>query len=107
MYISVCLNFLPRIAARINVEVKELYGIVKEHKPEHEFYEGCEGVAFDIDPDLKYRLLIAIDSLLFELNSVCELMGQFFEQLHTLANKPITFPVLSILITNQAFLAWP
>lgn len=89
MYISVRLKFLPRIADRINTEAKELYKLVKTHKPEHEFCEDCEGVAFDINNDLKYRLLIDIDSLLFELNSVCELTGQFFEQLHTLAKKPM------------------
>lgn len=89
LYISVRLSFLPRIVSRINIEVKELYEIVKKHKPEHEYCEGREGVAFDIDNDLKYRLLIDIDSLLFELNSLCELKEQFFERLHTLANKPM------------------
>ncbi|MEX2163824.1 MAG: hypothetical protein WD823_06235 [Sulfuricaulis sp.] len=89
LYISVRLNFLPRIVSRINTEVKELYEIMKTHQPKHEFCEGIEGVSFDIDNNLKYQLLIDIDSLLFELNSVCELKGQFFEQLHTLANKPM------------------
>jgi hypothetical protein len=85
VYISARLNFLPRIVSRINVEVVALIEAVKTHKPEHVFSKTHEGVAFTVDDDLKYRLLIDIDSLLFELNSLCELMGQFFEQLHILA----------------------
>jgi len=85
LYISTRLNFLPRIVSRINTEVVKLLEAVKAHKPEHEFSEKHEGVAFVFDDDLKYQLLIDIDSLLFELNSLCEMMGQFFEKLHVLA----------------------
>ena len=89
LYISIRLNFLPRIVSRINTEVQTLYEIVKTHRPEHEFCEDIEGVSLDIDNNLKYQLLIDIDSLLFELNSVCELKKQFFTKLHALANKPM------------------
>jgi hypothetical protein len=89
VYISTRLNFLPRIASRIKSEVMALVEAIKTHKPKHEFSENCEGVAFAIDNDLKYQLLIDIDSLLFELNSLCELMGQFFERLHALAGTSI------------------
>ncbi len=89
VYISTRLNFLPRIVSRINIEVKTLLEDVELHKPEHESSENNEGTAFPIDNDLKYHLLIDIDSILFELNSLCELMGQFFEQLHTLSGKPM------------------
>lgn len=85
VYISTRLNFLPRIVSRINSEVMALVEAVTTHKLEHEFSENCEGVAFAADNDLKYYLLIDIDSLLFELNSLCELMNQFFERLHALA----------------------
>jgi len=85
VYISVRLNILPRIVSRINAEVAELIKAVETHTAEHEFTEKSEGVAFNIDDDLKYQLLIDIDSLFFELNSLCELMGQFFDQLHDLA----------------------
>jgi len=98
VYISVRLNFLPRIVSRINTEVMSLVEAVKTHKPEHQFSEKCEGVAFAIDDNLKYQLLIDIDSLLFELNSLCEMMRQFFEQLHALAgtSMPKENPGLSI-----------
>lgn len=90
VYISARLNFLPRIVSRINAEVVSLIDVVKTHKAEHVFSENCEGVAFPIDDDLKYQLLIDIDSLLFELNSLCELMGQFFERLHALAGTSMS-----------------
>jgi hypothetical protein len=89
VYISARLNFLPRIVDRINSEVMALIEAVKTHKPEHEFSENCEGVAFAINDDLKYHILIDIDSLLFELNSLCELMCKFFAGLHVLAGKPM------------------
>ena len=87
VYISTRLNFLPRIVSRVNSEVATLISAVKTHTQEHEFSAKSEGASFQIDDDLKYQLLVDLDSLLFELNSVCELMGQLFEQLHKLAGK--------------------
>ena len=85
VYISVRLNMLPRIASRIKNEVAELISALGSRTEEHEFTAEKEGYAFSIDDNLKYQLLIDIDSLLFELNSLCELMTQFFEKLHLLA----------------------
>ncbi len=64
LYISVRLNFLPRIVSRINTKVVKLLEAVTAHKPEHEFFEKYECAAFDFDDDLKYQFLIDIDSLL-------------------------------------------
>lgn len=91
VYISTRLNFLPRIISLINADAIKLYEALQAHKPEHEFNEGNKekAKAFDIDNDLKYSLLISIDSLLFELNSVCELKMKLFEKLHVLADKPM------------------
>lgn len=85
VYISVRLNMLPRISSRIRGEVAELIAALGTRTEEHEFTAKKEGYAFSIDDNLKYQLLIDIDSLLFELNSLCELMAQFFENLHSLA----------------------
>ena len=46
-----------------------------------------DGYAFPIDDDLKYELLVDIDSLLFELNSCCELMTKLFEGLYQHVGK--------------------
>lgn len=89
VYISVRLNMLPRVASRIRQEVAVLIKAVGSRTAEHEFTTRKEGYAFKIDDDLKYQLLIDIDSLLFELNSLCELMTQFFENLHSLAGAQI------------------
>lgn len=111
VYISVRLNFLPRIVSRINTKVVALVESVKTHKAEHEFSEKCEGVAFAIDDDLKYQLLIDIDSLLFELNSLCEMMGKFFERLHGLAgtsmpNKNPGLSIKSVLVKANQDSSW-
>ena len=88
-YISIRLNILPRIVSRINLEVKELFLLSENHESGHEFYKGTRGYAFTIDDNLKYSLLADIDAILFELNSVCELMSSLFEKLYFHAGKPI------------------
>lgn len=85
--ISTRLNFLPRIIYRVNTSVYKLYDVVAQRRPEQEFSQTTEGVAFDVDNNLKYELLVDLDSLLFELNSVCELMGKLFEGLHNHAGQ--------------------
>ena len=74
LFISTRLNILPRIIARINREVEELFIASQNHEISHEFSDGKQGYAFTVDANLKYNLLADIDSILFELNSVCELM---------------------------------
>jgi hypothetical protein len=87
--ISTRLDMLPRIVHRINVEVNKVYETTKAHQKEHVFTESKEGYAFSIEENLKFNLLIDIDSLLFELNSVCELMTSLFFVLYTHIGKNI------------------
>ena len=88
-HISTRLDFLPRIVKRLNYRVVYLYEAISNRGREHEFCQGVDSVAFDFDSDLKFELLIDLDSLLFELNSVCELIGRLFESLHTHAGQPM------------------
>lgn len=85
IYITVRLNMLPRIWSRIEKEVIKLIAALGSRTEKHEFSSKKEGCAFTIDDDLQYWLLIDIDSLLFELNSLCELMTHFFKKLHSLS----------------------
>ncbi len=78
LHVSTRLNILPRSIRRLNVGVTELYSASTNHKPEHVFSKGTEGAALHIDNDLKYEILCDVDSLLFELNSLCELMTNLF-----------------------------
>lgn len=89
LYISIRLDMLPRIIERINKQCKQLYEEIEGRGPEHESSEEKNGFSFDIDDDLKYSLLVDIDSLLFELNSCCELMTRLFETLFKHAGKAI------------------
>lgn len=97
-YISLRLNMLPRIIKRINVQCKQLYEKVGERKPEHEFSEIKSGVAFGIDNDLKYNLIIDINALLYELNSCCGFMTALFESLYKHVGKPIKMNSAGLLI---------
>jgi hypothetical protein len=87
--ISTRLDMLPRIVNRINSEVYQVFEAMKTHKKEHIFTEQREGYVFDIEENLKFNLLIDIDSLLFELNSLCELMSSLFFELYTHTGKNI------------------
>jgi hypothetical protein len=80
---------LPRIVNRINDEVNKVYKATKTHGKEHVFTLQKEGYVFDIDDNLKFNLLLDIDSLLFELNSVCELMTSLFYVLYTNIGRQI------------------
>ncbi len=71
------------------MEVKQLYRSAENHESKHVYQNDVEGYAFKIDNDLKYNLLIDIDSILFELNSVCDLMSSLFEKLYLFSGKSI------------------
>lgn len=96
--ISTRLDILPRIVHRINEEVNEVYKTTKAHNKEHIFTELKEGDAFDIEENLKFNLLIDIDSLLFELNSICELMTSLFFVLYTHIGKIIKKKEVGLII---------
>ena len=87
--ISTRLDMLPRIVSRINNEVEEIYTLVKNHDGKNISTPYSEGYAFNIDNNLIYNLLTDIDSLFFELNSVCEIMTNLFYELYTNVGRQI------------------
>lgn len=111
VYISTRLNILPRIVNRINAEVIELFKLAERHEESHVFTKMTEGYALRIDNDLKYRILCDIDSLLFEINSVCELMSKLFESLYshagkTLEKKKVGLKIKSIIENAKQNPSW-
>jgi hypothetical protein len=98
--ISTRLDMLPRVVHRINEEVNDVYKATKGHKEEHIFTQKREGYVFDIDEILKFNLLVDIDSLLFELNSVCELMASLFLELYTHIGRSIKKKEVGLIIKN-------
>ncbi len=90
LHLSTRLTMLPRIYKRINDECSTLYATIGARKPHHEWTATHQGSVFPIDEELKYNLLIDIDSLLFEVNSCCELIRKFFVSLHRHIEKPIS-----------------
>ncbi len=89
LHVSLRLNILPRVVKRVNSNTLLLYRIIREHGPEYVSTEAIRGYAFPVDDDLKYSLLADIDALLFELNSVCELMKNLFGLLQAHIGRPI------------------
>jgi len=82
IHISTRLNFLPRIVENFNRDVVTIYDAISQRNTENDSTNNVEGVALRVDRDLIYNLLINIDSLLFEHNSVCDLMSKLFEDIH-------------------------
>jgi hypothetical protein len=75
LYIATRLDMLPRIARRIGEERKLLYEAIRKHGPQHIVTPGYarQRLAFTVDEDLKFNLMIDIDSMLFEVHSCCEI----------------------------------
>lgn len=88
IYISTRLNMLPRIIQRINSGWHTLYSEIKSYDEKYVFSTGKEGFALPVNDNVKFQLLIDIDSFLFETNSCSELMAEFFFQLLRHGNIP-------------------
>lgn len=89
LHLSTRLTMLPRIYRRINEGSTAIRSSVVNRQPHHESGPGHEGYAFDLDDDLKFNFLLDLDSLLFELNSVCGLITHLFELSYSHAGRPL------------------
>lgn len=83
IHLSTRLNLLPWIVHRVNEGAYSLYDAASRSSDEHQFTPGKAGIALRVDDCVKYCLLADLDSLLFELNAVCESMLNFFERVYT------------------------
>lgn len=77
LHISIRINMLQDIQRRIRLGYDLLYNVIITHEPKHIFTKNKEGYALNIDHNKLYNFLIDIDSILFEINSCCELIGNF------------------------------
>ena len=89
LHLSTRLTMLLRIYRRINEGSTAIRSFVATRQPHHESTPTHEGYAFDLDDDLKFNFLLDLDSLLFELNSVCDLITHLFELLYSHAGRPL------------------
>jgi hypothetical protein len=87
VHISTRLNLVPRVIQRINEGTAAVNAAVAARPTGHEFSPDTQAYALRIDKNLKFRLLLDIDSLLFEMNSLYELWCEFFKALHIHAAK--------------------
>jgi hypothetical protein len=87
LHISIRLNLIPRVIRRIDEGVAAVNDTVAARPPGHESSATTEGYSLPIDDNLKYELLLDIDSLLFELKSLYELWEEFFKALHNHLKK--------------------
>ena len=62
---------------------------MKNHDDKNVTTSSSEGYAFNLNNNLIFNLLIDIDSIIFELNSVCEIMKTLFYELYTNVGRQI------------------
>lgn len=89
IHLSTRLTMLPRVYRRISKGAEAIRSSIATRTPDHESTPTHEGYSFDLDENLKFSFLLDLDSLLFELNSVCELLTTFFELSHTCAGRSL------------------
>lgn len=89
LHITTRLNMIPLIVNRINSEVSQIYRVARNYADEDISTESRRGHAVRIDKDLLHSSLADIDAILFELNSLCELMARLFEKLYAHVGRPI------------------
>ena len=73
--ISRKLDFIPIIIYRLNKNTAELLSHVSKRNKKNDKY------AFEVNEWLVHKILIDIDSFLFEINSCCELMRELVEKI--------------------------
>jgi hypothetical protein len=86
LHISTRLDILPFVVSRLNSEVEQIYKSVSNYGEEFIFTKNKDDAyAFPMSEkrEIVLYLLADIDALLFETNSVCELMTKFFESLYS------------------------
>lgn len=83
--ISDRLTFLPIVLKRLDIAEKNIYGqtngYTKEYECTHDKDEN-EFPGYAINDSVKFEFIIVFDSLLFELNSVCELINKFIKMIY-------------------------
>ena len=82
IHISTRINMLPYIIKRINLGWNELYEQVREHEDKYVYEKNKDGYAIRVNEELKYQLIIDIDSFLFETNSCAELIRNFLSEIY-------------------------
>ena len=87
-FISIKLNVIARVVARVNEGSQELYRAAQGHDQSHVFTAGHQGYAFRVNNDLKYGLISDIDAFLFEVNSCAELIKDLVKGIFTHLGMP-------------------
>jgi hypothetical protein len=89
LYIATRIDMLRRVTDRINQEYTDLCSEVKKHTSSHVFTLTQTAHAFDVDEDLKFHLLVDIDSLMFEAYACCDITTKCVELVYNHIGKHI------------------
>lgn len=89
-YATMKLRMIDMLIRRLNQECDDLYEEARCHENRHVFTPDLKGKAhaFKVNDELKYWIMIDIDSLLFEIDSCCELIKKFLSEVYEYLNIP-------------------
>jgi hypothetical protein len=73
----------------LNDVTAQIVKAVNAASPDHVSRPGAPAYGLEIDDGLKFRFLLDVDSLFFELNALCEIMGLLVAKIHDLAGEPV------------------
>lgn len=89
IHLSTRLDMLPHVFKRVGAEAEAIYDNTRNAPNKNRARVGRKAIVFPLPRKLKYEFLLDVDSLLFELNSSCELMSSFLQHIHELAGESI------------------
>ena len=82
-FASLKMRMIGRQRDRLNEELKQLFKQAKQHEERHICTpQHPMGDAFRVDDELKYRLMLDNDLILFEIDSCSELMRKFLSGIY-------------------------
>lgn len=87
--VSTRLSMLPSLYRRVDKGTADVRAAVSKREAHHEWSATQDGFSFRIAETLLYEFLLDLDSLVFEVNSTCELMTDLFTQLYAHVGKPL------------------
>jgi hypothetical protein len=100
-HISTRLDMINYSRVILSKTLSNVYDYVNAHSsPENVFTNERESVALRVLPELKFSLLLEIDSLLFEVNAGCELMKEYLGEIYDHVGKDYDRKKLGIELKN-------
>lgn len=111
LHVSTRLNMILQAHKRLNEDCQRLLAHAAQREPRYDSTPTQDGYAFKIPDEVTFRLLLDVDSVLFEINACCEQISRLVEQVYNLVGRKIPGSntnklIQKILASQAADLSW-